>query len=133
MAKICNRNNSDERYTLCHSFTKFTPWVFALLSLAWPSRWWQRVRVLLCGGAGRGGRLIQQSSSFTKILPRKVTTTSQNTPLAGTRHLIHKAVGEILNSNYNILPLTQMAHDHLLCPFSSYQRVHKISIVPTFF
>lgn len=84
------------------------------------------------GGAGRG-RLTQQSSSFTEILPRKVTTTSQNTSSAGTRHLIHKAVGEILSSNYNILPLTQMAHGHLLCPFSSYRRVHKILIVPTFF
>lgn len=42
-------------------------------------------------------------------------------------------MGEILSSNYNILPLTQMAHGHLLCPFSSYQRVHKILTVSTFF
>lgn len=57
-----------------------------------------------------------------------VPTTCQKHEQLGTG-----TIGDILNSNHNILPLTPKAHDYLICPFSPYHSVHKILIVPRFF
>lgn len=139
VAKIRNRNYLNGRFNLSQFQKVYSMGV-------WPHELGLDIMVVgehvlsLHGGTGREGdcneivtSYSQQPSSFTKILPPEVPRTSQNIPSAETWHLIHKAVGNILNSNHNILPLTPIANGHLLYPFSPYQRVHRILIVPTFF